>query len=212
MNRPKWFLIGMLATAVALSWIRPPYSEEMYLQHSPTVVLLVALPLLQRRWPLSNAAFGCLVAFMLLHTLGARYIYSNVPYDRWLTSLLGHGLSGVFGWKRNHYDRLVHFSFGLLWARPVFEVSVRYLRIPRRVAFSTAVAFLLAFSTLYELFEWSLTMVLSPQDAGEYNGQQGDLWDAQKDVSLALVGALLGVVALLITTRRTPEPRQPSLP
>lgn len=202
MSRTKWFQIGLLAAAVVLASLRPPYPEEMFLQHSPTLILLIVLPLLSRRWPISDAAFACLVAFMLIHTLGARYIYSNVPYDRGFSAVFGRDLSSTFGWSRNHYDRLVHFSFGLLWARPVFEVSIRHLGIPRRVAYYTTVEFLLAFSALYELFEWSLTMVLSPQDAGEYNGQQGDMWDAQKDVSLALAGALLGVIVLLIRSRR----------
>jgi putative membrane protein len=211
MNRFQWSLLALLAAALVASCIGAPYPEEMYLQHSPTVFVLFALPLAARRWALSNAAFGCIVAFMLLHTLGARYIYSNVPYDDWATALLGVELSTTFGFGRNHYDRLVHFAFGLLWARPVWEVSVRRLGIPRRVAYYTAVEFLLAFSALYELFEWGLTMVLSPQDASEYNGQQGDLWDAQKDVSLALAGALLGLAVLLALgsrrrSRRTTSP------
>ena len=197
MNSVKWTLLALLAAAVVLACLRPPYPEEMYLQHSPTIALLIALPLLSRRFPLSNAAFGCLVAFMLLHTLGGRYNYSNVPYDRWATAWLGHDLSSALGWSRNHYDRLVHFAFGLLWARPVCEVSERHFGIPRHVAWISTVGFLLAFSALYEIFEWGLTVVLSPQEAGEYNGQQGDLWDAQKDMALALAGTLLGVVALV---------------
>ena len=211
MTRSKWILIGLLAGAVVLASIRAPYPEEMYLQHSPTILVLIALPLTQRRWPISNGAFGCLVAFFLLHTLGARYIYSNVPYDRWLESLLGHDLSGSLGWSRNHYDRLVHFGFGLLWARPVYEISVRHLGIPRRVAFYTVVEFLLAFSALYELFEWALTMVLSPQDASDYNGQQGDIWDAHKDVSFALVGALLATIVLAVRSRRSPRLQRAAL-
>ncbi len=201
MNGRKWFFLALLGVALAASCIRAPYPDEMYLQHSPTVVLLVALPLACRRWPLSDAAFGCIVAFMLLHTLGARYIYSNVPYEEWVRAVFGTDLPGTFRLRRNHYDRLVHFAFGLLWARPVWEVSTRHLGIPRRVAYYTTVEFLLAFSALYELFEWGLTMVLSPQDANEYNGQQGDIWDAQKDVSLALVGALLGLAVLLARRR-----------
>jgi len=202
MSRAKWIQIGLLAAAVVLASIRPPYPEEMFLQHSPTLILLIVLPLLSSRWQVSDAAFGCLVAFMLIHTLGARYIYSNVPYDHWFSAWFGRDLSSTFGWSRNHYDRLVHFSFGLLWARPVFEISIRHLGIPRRVAYYTTVEFLLAFSAFYELFEWGLTMVLSPHDASEHNGQQGDMWDAQKDVSLALAGALLGVIVLLIWSRR----------
>jgi putative membrane protein len=202
LNPTKWFLLVLLAGALAASCLRPPYPEEMALQHSPTIAILIALPLFCRRWPLSDASFACIVGFMLLHTLGARYIYSNVPYDRWAASLTGFDLSSTFGWRRNHYDRLVHFFFGLLLIRPAFEVSVRHLRISRPLAYFNVVAFLLAFSALYELFEWGLTMFLSPEDAGEYNGEQGDVWDAQKDVALALLGSLVGVTALLISARR----------
>jgi putative membrane protein len=210
MTRFKWLLILVLATAVALASVRPPYPDEMYLQHAPTIILLIVLPLLATRWPLSDAAFASLIFFMLLHTIGARYIYSNVPYDQWSAAVVGIDLSATFGWQRNHYDRLVHFCFGLLWVRPAFEVSVRYLGIPRRVAHYTVVEFLLAFSAFYELFEWGLTMVLSPQDASEYNGQQGDIWDAHKDVSLALGGALLGLAALLATRPATPSAVSPA--
>lgn len=165
----------------------------MLLQHFPTIVVLVALPLLARRFPLSNATITCIVVFMLLHVVGARYIYSYVPYDQWAESLFGFSLTERFGFTRNHYDRLVHFFFGVLWVRPVWEVCVRYLGVPRRFAFYTALEFVLAFSMLYELFEWGITMVLSPDDAGKYNGQQGDIWDAQKDMSFAFLGAILSL-------------------
>ena len=68
---------------------------------------------------------------------------------------------------------------------------MRYFGVPRKVAWFTAIQFVLAFSLLYELFEWGLTMVLSPNDADAYNGQQGDIWDAHKDMGLALVGAVV---------------------
>jgi putative membrane protein len=173
----------------------------MYLQHIPTVVALVGLAIASRRYPLSNAAFTCLVVFLLLHILGARYIYSYVPYDRWLKTLIGTDLSSVFHFRRNHYDRLVHFAFGLLWTLPAWEVCVRYFKVPRRFAFYVAFEFVLAFSALYELFEWGLTMVLSPNDADAYNGQQGDLWDAHKDMAFAMLGALAALVALGLRSR-----------
>ena len=66
--------------------------------------------------------------------------------------------------------------------------------MPRRFAWYTAFEFVLAFSMLYELFEWGLAMVLSPRNADAYNGQQGDVWDAQKDMSLALLGAGLALL------------------
>lgn len=188
-------LLAAAALLMVLGCIGAPYPEQMYLQHIPTVLALVALALLAKRDPLSNAAFTCLILFLLLHILGARYIYSYVPYDRWAQALFGADLSSAFGFQRNHYDRLVHFAFGLLWVRPVREVCERWFRVPPKFARYTAFEFVLAFSLLYELFEWGLTMVLSPQDAAAYNGQQGDMWDAHKDMSLAMLGSLLGLAA-----------------
>lgn len=185
-------LLALAAMMMLASCIGAPYPEQMYLQHIPTVLALSALWFGTKRFPLSNAAFACLVAFLLLHILGARYIYSYVPYDRWARALFGADLTSTFGFRRNHFDRLVHFAFGLLWVLPVREVCERWFGVPRRFARYTAFEFVLAFSLLYELFEWGLTMVLSPQDAAAYNGQQGDMWDAHKDMSLALLGALLG--------------------
>lgn len=201
MNAYQKSLLSMAAVLLVLGCIGAPYPEQMYLQHIPTVVALVALPVSSRRYPLSNAAFTCLVLFLLLHILGARYIYSYVPYDEWLKAVFGTDLTSVFHFKRNHYDRLVHFAFGLLWTLPAWEVCVRYFKVPRRFAFYVAVEFVLAVSALYELFEWGLTMVLSPNDANAYNGQQGDLWDAHKDMALAVLGSLVALLALGVRSK-----------
>jgi putative membrane protein len=194
-----------LAVALGLSWIQAPFPDQMILQHIPTVLILVSWPLLARRFPLTNEAVTCLILFLLLHVLAARYIYSYVPYDRWSQELFGFEITTRFGFHRNHFDRLVHFSFGLLWVRPVWEVCVRYLGVPRKVAYYTAFEFVLAFSMLYELFEWGLSMVLAPGHADAYNGQQGDVWDAQKDMAFALVGAAITLLVLWVTRRRPTE-------
>jgi putative membrane protein len=144
---------------------------------------------------------ACLAAFLLLHVLGARYLYSNVPYDNWSQQLLGFEITTRFGFRRNHFDRLVHFAFGALWIRPVWEVCHRHFQVPRRFAYYTALEFVLAFSMLYELVEWGLSIVLAGPGADAYNGQQGDLWDAQKDMAFALLGALLALTVLYLTRR-----------
>lgn len=200
--------LAVLLLALLASCIAPPYPREMFLQHLPTVALLCALPFAARRVPLSNAAFACLVAFLLLHVLGARYIYSYVPYDRWSEALTGVNLTQAFGFRRNHYDRAVHFFFGALWVLPVREICVRRFGVPRRFAWYTAFEFVLAFSMVYELFEWGLAVVLSPAKADAYNGQQGDMWDAQKDMSLALLGACLAL--LVVGMRRALRARSRS--
>jgi len=199
-------LLLTLAVAMVLSCVGAPYPREMYLQHSPTVFLLFFLPWLMRRYPVSRAGFTCLIVFMLFHTLGARYIYSYVPYDVWSDHLFGTRLRDAFGLRRNHYDRFVHFLFGLLWTLPAWDMLTRHFRVRPRLALYFAIEFIMAASMLYEVFEWGLTMVLAPEDANAYNGQQGDMWDAQKDMTLALLGSLLTALLLHWRDRHPANP------
>lgn len=201
MTRYQRHLLWAIAALAALSFLSAPYPRDMVLQHLPTAAVLLAWPFLARRFPVSNTAATGLAAFLLLHVVAARYLYSNVPYDLWTRRLFHVDLTAAFGLRRNHFDRLVHFAFGLLFVRPVWEILVRHARVPRRFAYYAAFEFVLAVSMLYELFEWGLTMVLAPESADAYNGQQGDLWDAQKDMACAVVGALLALAILFLTRR-----------
>ena len=184
-------LLGLLAALLLVAQIAQPYPEIAMLQHIPTLAFLLASPWLLRRWPLSTASLACIVAFLALHTLGGRYAYSSVPYDDWARALTGSTLSDTMGWTRNHYDRLVHFAFGALSALPVAEISRRWGGLTPRGAALTVLAWALAISCLYEIFEWLLTIVAAGETADRYNGQQGDIWDAQKDMALATIGAIL---------------------
>jgi len=184
-------LLGLLLALLLLAQIDQPYPEVALLQHIPTTLVIVAAPWLLRRWPLSAASVACIVAFVALHTLGGRYAYSNVPYDDWTRALTGTSLSEAFGWTRNHYDRLVHFAFGALSVIPVTEIARRWGGLGARGAALTVLGWVLAISCLYEIFEWLLTIVAAGETADRYNGQQGDIWDAQKDMALAALGAIL---------------------
>ena len=197
----RWML-GLLLAALLLAQIDQPYPEVALLQHIPTLLLLVASPWFLRRWPLSTASLACIALFMALHTLGGRYAYSNVPYDDWAHALTGSSLSDVCGWTRNHYDRLVHFAFGALSVVPVSEIARRWGGLGGRGAALTVIAWVLALSCLYEIFEWLLTIVAAGETADRYNGQQGDIWDAQKDMALAALGAILVMVVRAVTGSR----------
>ena len=187
-------LLALLAALLLLAQIAQPYPEVALLQHIPTLVFLLASPWLLRRWPLSTAALACIIAFLALHTLGGRYAYSNVPYDDWARALTGTTLSDAFGWTRNHYDRLVHLAFGALSVVPVAEIARRWGGLTPRGAILDVLGWVLAISCLYEMFEWLLTIVAAGATADRYNGQQGDIWDAQKDMALATLGAILVLV------------------
>ena len=202
LERVSW---GVLIAAALLSCIHAPFPSQMYLQHLPTAVAIVLLPLAAKRGMFSPSAFVCIIAFLLFRVIGARFIYSYVPYDQWSENVLGFNITSYFGFRRNHYDRVVHFAFGVLAIRPVWEILTNRFKVPPRFALYASVEFVLAFSLVYELFEWGLTMVLSPADAGAYNGEQGDIWDAHRDMSCAFIGALLALMIWRVARRRSIE-------
>lgn len=189
----------------AISCIHVPYPEYFALQHLPTVLAVVGLVVADRRLHIGRASFTLVVLFLLLHVLGARYIYSYVPYDDWSQRLFGFRLNERFSLVRNHYDRLVHFCFGLLLVWPVWRVFEGYARLTALTSAAMALMSILAMSAVYEIIEWALAMTLAPDWAEAYNGQQGDIWDAQWDMALAWLGSILGVfvVAVCRTSRRS---------
>jgi len=183
------------------SCIRPPYVEFLLMQHVPTLLGAALLAWLSNRFVISRASFAALIAFLALHTLGARYLYSYTPYDAWSEWLLGVNITDTFGFQRNHYDRLVHFSYGLLIAVPVQEFERRYLRLSPAVSAVLAVEFILATSAAYELIEWIVAIVFTPRWADQFLGQQGDPFDAQKDMALATAGAIVSVSLAALVAR-----------
>ncbi|MBV1852368.1 DUF2238 domain-containing protein [Catellatospora tritici] len=184
-------VLAAFALLVAASWWHPRWPVEQALHHSLTVVAVAGLLWAQHRLRLPLGSFALLVVFLALHTVAARWIYSYVPYDEWFGTLTGRSLSERFGWHRNHFDRMVHFGYGLLLA-PVLVRLWRERGMPRGRAWLRAAELVLATGALYELFEWAIARTLAPAAAEAYNGQQGDPWDAHADMALALFGALLG--------------------
>ena len=202
-------MIAALALLLALAQVDQPVPRTAPLHHLPTLALLLGAPFLLRRWPLSDAAVGCVAIFFALHTIGGRYTYSEVPYDAIAQALFGQGLTETFGFARNHYDRLVHLSYGLLAVQPVREVLKRHLGVRPGIALYIAVESVLAVSLLYEVFEWGLTLTMRGPLADAYNGQQGDIWDAQKDMALAASGAVLTAILIRVRGRIPGESRDP---
>ncbi|SMP75448.1 putative membrane protein [Neorhodopirellula lusitana] len=187
----RLFWIGITFLAVPASFVAAPYPTELLLQHVPTLVGLVLLTIATARFQVSLVSFVCSLSFLWIHLIGARWIYSFVPYDEWSTALTGYSISEVFGWERNHYDRMVHLTSGLL-GLPVFsELLQTYCRLRPLPAGLLALSCVLAIGAAYEVLEWQIAIVFSPAMAESYNGQQGDVWDAQKDLALAWLGATL---------------------
>ena len=197
----RWTLAVFLMVLVA-TWWRPIYPAEQALHHSLTALGLLAVLLVHRRRPLPYASFLLILIFLTLHTIAARWIYSFVPYDDWTEHLFGFRTADVFGWHRNHFDRLVHAGYGLCFGPVVFRALGEWRGLRARWAALLAVDVVLSTSALYELFEWAIAMTLAPGAAEAYNGQQGDMWDAHKDMTFATLGAIVGVAVAVAVARR----------
>jgi len=184
-------LLTLLAALVISAW-RPLDLEDFLIEHLLTGLVFAVLLIGTRRWPLSDRAWLFIGLYSLLHILGAHYTYTQVPYDDWTRAIFGQSLNDSMGWERNHFDRLVHFLWGFLLFVPLDELVRRTGATARWAAFVT-ICILATASSIYEMLEWSATIVLSPEAAETYNGQQGDLFDAQKDTALALTGSILAM-------------------
>jgi putative membrane protein len=194
-------LLGLTAVFAVASLIDTPYPGLAPLQNLPTLAIVAMLALALRRWPMPTSAVACVAAFLWLHTLGGRYIYSFVPYEDWLRAVGLPSPAASLGLARNSWDRLVHFAFGLCWVHPISTWLARHRALSPRLATYIAVELVLAGSAFYEIFEWLLTVFMAGPDALAYNGQQGDPWDPQKDMALAGIGALVAATFLRLRAR-----------
>jgi putative membrane protein len=188
-------LLGLYAVVWTLCAIRPLYPSDWLLENVLVFVFLPIIVVQYRRGPVSTFAYLCLFLFFCLHSIGSHYTYANVPYDRWFASLTGRTFNSLMGWERNHYDRLVHFTYGLLctpiWCELLWRANPGLRGFWRWLL---PLTFMVSHSALYELIEWAAALVFGGELGQAYLGTQGDGWDAHKDMALASLGsaAMLG--------------------
>ena len=200
----RQFLRGLLLCYgiiwLALAW-SPYHRQDWALENALVGLFAMLLWYHRRRVPLSRTANSLIVGFLLLHAIGAHYTYSEVPYRDWLHALgFSSDISG-----RNHFDRLVHFLYGLLLAVPVRELCSRMLPLSHGPSYLLPLLLLGFGSTVYEWIEWGAAMVFGGELGIAYVGSQGDPWDAQKDTLLASSGAVLALALTYGLSRFQPS-------
>ena len=186
-RRLVWFL-ALLSPVVAWSWIGPHDRFTWWLECIPVLAGVPVILAFGKRFPLSTLLLVLLWLHCVVLVVGGHYTYARVPLGEWAKEWLG--------WSRNHYDKLGHFAQGFVPAILTRELLVRAspLKGSRWLGFVT-VCVCLAFSAFYELIEW-FTAVMTGAAAEDFLGTQGDPWDTQTDMLLALVGAVLAVATL----------------
>jgi putative membrane protein len=190
-------LLGVFVLIWAFLAIDPSYRGSWSIEN---VLIFLTVPVLvwsYYKFRLSNLSYTLIALFLILHTIGAHYTYAEVPFGFWLQQL--------FGFSRNHYDRIVHFAFGLLLAYPVREIFLRVAQTKGFWGYWFPLELTAALSALYEIIEWWTVLVVAPEVGSAYLGTQGDVWDAQKDMAVATLGALIAmVITALINWRYNP--------
>lgn len=160
-----------------------PYDREVWwAENIPAIIVVIAIVLISRHFPFSSTSFVLMAVFIILHTIGGHFTFERVPFD-WVTDF--------FGFERNHYDRLAHFSVGF-YAYPIAEVLLLKRLVHTRWIVALFPVFAIAtVAGMYEIIEWQYALNSDPKAGLAVLGSQGDIWDAQKDILADILGAIL---------------------
>ena len=190
----------LLGLVILRSFIGARVPSTWLLENAPVLIGVLILGATYRPMPLSRISYTLIFLFLCLHECGAHWTYAMVPYDEWWRTLVGVTLNSQLGLTRNHFDRIVHFFYGFLMAYPLREVFLRVARVRGFWGYFLPLDFTMSTSAFYEVLEWATAAVVGSNASNDYLGSQGDIWDSQKDMALASLGALLAMTTIALIT------------
>ena len=179
-----WLFFGGYAVLFTYLGIAPFDRVIWFTENLPIVLLMAFIAWLHRHHVFSPLSYLAMSVLVVLHTIGAHFTFANVPFA-WVTEL--------FDFERNHFDRLAHFSVGF------YAYQIAELLMKKRLVNSSLILLLFPFLTilgvaaLYEVFEWQFALLADPEAGLAVLGSQGDVWDAQKDITADTLGALFAI-------------------
>jgi putative membrane protein len=172
-----------------------PYDREAWVLENVFVLLgVIFIAATYRSIPLSRISYTLVFVFLCLHVLGSHYTYSLTPYDEWFQTVFGFSLDEAMNFERNHYDRMIHFAYGLLLAYPLRELFIRIANVKGFWGYFFPLVITISSSAIYEMVEWGAAEIFGGDLGIAYLGTQGDVWDAQKDMALASLGAFIAMI------------------
>lgn len=193
-------LAGLLSLVILRSFIGAQAPGTWILENVPVALGVLILWFTYRPMPLSRISYSLIFLFLCLHETGAHWTYARVPYDDWWRTLCGVTLNSQLGFTRNHFDRLVHFSYGFLMAYPIREVFLRVANVRGFWGYFLPLDVTMSTSMFYEVLEWVTAAVVGSTASNDYLGSQGDIWDSQKDMAMASLGALIAMTVIALIT------------
>lgn len=178
-------MLGSLLCIFALSAIEPRDRFTWFLEVAPAVVGIGTVIALHRRFPFTPLAHACIWIHAVILLVGGHYTYAEVPLFNWIRD--------SFGLERNHFDRVGHFAQGFCPAILAREILLRTSPLrPGKWLFTLVSATCLSISAIYEFIEWWVSL-LTGSKGDSFLGTQGDIWDTQWDMFLALCGAIVSL-------------------
>jgi putative membrane protein len=181
----------IIAFSIVWVWsaINPVFPHDWLIENYLIFFFVPLILIFGYYFKLSKVSYTLITLFLILHVIGSHYTYSEVPF--------GDTLQNWLGAERNMYDRMVHFCFGFLLFYPVREVFMRLAKVEGFWAYLLPIDLVGSLSAIYEIVEWLAVRAVSNPAAGvAFLGSQGDIWDAQKDMLMALTGS--AVAALIV--------------
>jgi putative membrane protein len=182
--------LGLFGLFAVLVWsaIHPHDYFTWFLEVLPALAGVGIFAAIYPRFKFTNFTYGLVWIQCVILMIGGHYTYAQMPLFNWIRD--------SFGLMRNDYDKVGHFAQGFVPAIIAREALLRVSPLKRGKMLSfIVVSICLAFSALYELFEWQVAVALGPR-ATDFLGTQGDIWDTQEDMAMCLVGAILAVLLL----------------
>jgi putative membrane protein len=183
-NFPK-ILLSIYIILFSILAINPYDRAVWWAENIPVMLIVLALVLTYKRFQFSNTAYSLMSIFLILHTIGGHFTFALVPFD-WFTNF--------FGFERNHYDRIAHFSVGF-YAYAMAEFLQKTKAVNKKwILYLMPIFFIMAIAASYEVIEWWYAVSADPNAGIAVLGSQGDIWDAQKDILMDTLGALTAMV------------------
>ncbi|MFC4263553.1 DUF2238 domain-containing protein [Ferruginibacter yonginensis] len=189
-NRWLQFFIIVFTSVWVSTLVGTTDMANWLMENTLVFIFLIYLIASFKKHQFSDVSYLLITIYLCLHVYGSKYTYADNPFGYWLQEVLHT--------QRNHYDRIVHFSFGFLLAYPMRELFLNYFKFPAWVAWSLPIEITLSISAFYELIEWAVADIFFPAQGDAYLGTQGDIWDAQKDIFLAFSGAIIATTIVTI--------------
>lgn len=192
-DKAPFILLGLYIIVFIVCGISPYNRSVWWAENIPIIAIVISAAIISKYYRFSPASYIMMSFLIILHTIGGHFTFERVPFSF---------ITDLFGFERNHYDRMAHFTVGF-YAYPIAEVLMnRKLVNTKWILYLFPVFTILSVAAVYELFEWVFAIMSDPTAGIAVLGSQGDIWDAQKDMLADGLGGIFAVLLFYFMNRK----------